>query len=130
MTQLHPADPGVLRADILEALAHDNLIDITTAGRRTGRRRRIGLMLHRVNGGYFLSGRPGRRHWVANLAANPAFVIHLRYSVQADVPAVARVVQDVAERRRIMPAIARRIGFPDVLAMVAEAPLIDVTITP
>ena len=130
MTRLHHADPSVLRANVQRALAHDNLIGITTTGRRSGRQRRIEVMLHRVDGGYFLSGHPGRRHWVANLAANPAFVIHLRYSAQADVPAVARVVQDVAERRRIMPAVARRIGVTDVLAMVAEAPLVEVTITP
>ncbi len=114
---------------IAAALARGGVIDITTIGRRTGEPRRIEIVFHNVGGRLFISGTPGRpRAWLANLAAHPDFTFHLKDGVRADLPAQARVVGDETERRQIMPAIARNWHRDDVDRMVAESPLVEVTI--
>jgi hypothetical protein len=97
------ADPA-----IAEALQHGQRIDITTTGRHTGRRRRIEIVFHNVDGHIILSGRPGfPRGWVANLRADPAMTFHLKGGVAADLPATGRVVTDRSERERFLAPIAR-----------------------
>jgi hypothetical protein len=44
------------------------------------------------------------RDWLANLVANPAFVIRLKSSVHVELPARATRVDDPAERRRVLTA--------------------------
>ena len=59
---------------VADALKHGGVMDITTTGRRSGRRRRIELVFHSIDGRILISGRPGfPRSWVANLKANPRF---------------------------------------------------------
>ena len=112
---------------IAAALEHGETVDITTIGRRSGRPRRIELVYHNVDGHILISGRPGfPRSWIANLRANPRFTFHLKRSVQADLPATARVITDRAERERFLRPIAD--GWRMNLAvMVASAPLVEVT---
>ncbi len=113
-----------------EALSHSQLVDITTTGRRTAMPRRIEIVLHRLDEGLFISGRPrpAKRAWLANLEADPRLTLHLKESLEADLPARARVISDEAERWRILPRIARAWGRTDVELMVRESPLIEVLV--
>jgi deazaflavin-dependent oxidoreductase (nitroreductase family) len=79
-------------------------IDITTTGRRTGQPRRIEIVFYRFEDSIYLSGtpRPRPRAWLLNLAAQPHFVFHLKDGVVADLPATATVINDPAERRRVL----------------------------
>jgi hypothetical protein len=79
-------------------------IDITTTGRRSGQLRRIEIVFYRLEGAIYLSGIPAarRRDWLLNLEAEPGFVFHLKNGVVADLPAVATVITDPEERRRVL----------------------------
>jgi deazaflavin-dependent oxidoreductase (nitroreductase family) len=99
-----------MRDDIRQALAisrsspiEDRTIDITTTGRRSGQPRRIEICFYRFEDAIYLSGVPGprSRDWLVNLAAGPDFTFHLKHGVVADLPAVAEVITDPAERRRV-----------------------------
>ncbi|MGH8958361.1 MAG: nitroreductase/quinone reductase family protein [Acidimicrobiia bacterium] len=90
-------------AIIKSALDRGGIVDITTVGARTGKRRRIEIYLHQFDGRYYLTGRPGRRRdWLANLIANPHFTLHLKRGLEADVPAVAAEITEPAERQRVI----------------------------
>ena len=100
-----------MRDDIRRALGIDGsgvldnrTIDITTTGRRSGQPRRIEIVFYRFEESIYLSGIPGPRprDWLANLAARPQFVLHLKNGVIADLPAVATVITDPTERRRVL----------------------------
>ena len=100
-----------MRDDIRRALAigpssgiDDRTIDITTTGRRSGRPRRIEIVFYRFDDSIYLSGIPAprTRDWLANLSADPHFTFHVKNGVVADLPAVATVVSDAAERRRVL----------------------------
>ena len=115
--------------DLMAALNRDDTIDITTTGRRSGRPRRIEIWFRRVDGRTYITGTPGRRDWMANLLAEPRFTFHLKQSLRADLPAVARPVTDPAERRQVLsdPAMAwyqRQVGSLEEL--VDGAPLVEV----
>lgn len=117
--------------DLRLALGHSQLIDITTTGRRSGQPRRIELVIHNFDGRLFVSGMPmpGRkRAWLANLEADPRLTVHLKVGVALDLPAVARVVTDPAERRPILERIARVWRRTDVDVMVEHSPLIEVVV--
>ncbi|HEX3834783.1 MAG TPA: nitroreductase/quinone reductase family protein [Solirubrobacteraceae bacterium] len=87
------------RASTLEA----RTIDITTTGRRSGEPRRVEIVFYRFEESVYLSGipRPGPRAWLLNLTTEPQFMFHLKHGVVADLPAVATVITDPAERRRV-----------------------------
>jgi hypothetical protein len=53
---------------------------------------------------------------------------HLKGKVRVDLPATARVIEDEAERREILPHIARNWGRKDLEKMVEQSPLIEVTL--
>ena len=88
---------------IRRALGRGHTIDITTTGRRTGKPRRIELVFHNIDGRLVISGSPNprTRGWIYNLEADPHLTFHLKRTVQADLPATARVVTDPAERRQL-----------------------------
>jgi hypothetical protein len=99
-----------MREDVRQALEIDRFtpiaertIDITTTGRRSGQPRRIEICFYRFDGAIYLSGipAPSRRAWLLNLEAEPHFVFHLKDGVVADLPAVATVITDPVERRRV-----------------------------
>lgn len=116
------ADPRI--ADVL---SRGETIDITTIGRRSGQPRRIELVYHTIDGRILISGQPGRpRSWIANLRENPRLTFHLKQSVRADLPAMARVITDRQERERLLRPIARLWRIDHAL-MVRSAPLIEVT---
>jgi deazaflavin-dependent oxidoreductase (nitroreductase family) len=117
---------------IAGALKHGHLIDITTTGRNTREPRRLEIMFHNIGGRLFISGTPARkrRSWLANLDADPHLTFHLKGKVRADLPATARIIEDEAERREILPHVARAWNRNDLEQMVRYSPLIEVTLQP
>jgi len=111
------------------ALARGGVIDITTVGRRSGRPRRIEIVFHNIDGRIYISGTPSptRRAWLANLEAHPEFTVHLKAAVRSDLPAKARIIDDEAERRRVLASVARNWKRKDLESMVRQSPLIEVT---
>jgi len=104
-------EDGAMREDLRRALEIDRTtpieertIDITTTGRRSGQPRRIEIVFYRFEDSIYLSGIPAARSrdWLVNLAAHPDFVFHLKNGVVADLPAVATVITDPADRRRVL----------------------------
>jgi deazaflavin-dependent oxidoreductase (nitroreductase family) len=100
-----------MRDDVRQALAisrsstiEDRTIDITTTGRRSREPRRIEICFYRFEDSIYLSGIPGprTRDWLANLTAEPHFIFHLKHNVVADLPAMATVITDPVERRRVL----------------------------
>jgi hypothetical protein len=96
-----------MRDDVAHAHAIDRsatvqqrTVDITTTGRRSGEPRRIETVFYRYDGAVYLSGLPAPRPraWRLDLAAEPHFTFHLKHGVVADLPAVATVITDPAER--------------------------------
>jgi deazaflavin-dependent oxidoreductase (nitroreductase family) len=114
------------------ALEHGRTVDITTTGRRSGKPRRIEIVFHNIDGRIFISGipNPQKRSWLANLESNPNFTFHLKGRVSADLPAKARVIDDEAERRTLLPHVARAWKRHDLDRMVRYSPLIEVTLEP
>src|SRR5450759_4489586 len=114
--------------EIDEALQGMHTVDITTTGRRSGDPRRLEIVFHNVDGRIYISGIPfpNRRSWLANLDANPHLTFHLKGKVRADLPATARIIEDDAERRAVLPHIARVWGRKDLEKMVEQSPLIEV----
>jgi deazaflavin-dependent oxidoreductase (nitroreductase family) len=113
---------------ISEALSRGHLVDITTTGRRSGEKRRLEIAFHNIDGRIYISGMPSpkRRNWLSNLDADPHFTFHLKGQVKADLPATARIIEDVDERRELLPAVARAWRRNDVDRMVEQSPLIEV----
>jgi deazaflavin-dependent oxidoreductase (nitroreductase family) len=116
-------------AGLSSALHRSQVIDLTTTGRRSGRRRRIEIFLHELDGRLFISGMPfpTKRHWLLNVEADPHVVVHLKQDVVADVPAIARVIEDETGRRPLIEAAARRWGRHDVDRMMELSPLMEIT---
>jgi len=110
------------------ALERGHTIDITTTGRRSGDPRRIEIVFHNIDGRIYISGTPyaRKRRWLLNLEKDPHFTFHLKGRTRADLPATARVIEDEAERRTILPHIARAWGRDDLERMVRYSPLIEV----
>ena len=88
-----------------QALIRDRVVDITTTGRKSGEARRIEIWCHHLEGRLYITGTPGRRDWYANMMAHPDFTLHLKESIQRDVPARATPVTDVDERRKVFQGL-------------------------
>ena len=106
------------------------VVDITTTGRKSGQARRLEIVLHNIDGRLYISGQPARRRrsWLANLEGNPSFTLHLKRGARADLPATAREITDLTERRQVLEEVARHWKRSDVDTMVKYSPLIEVTI--
>src|ERR1051326_291366 len=116
------------KESIAEALSRGGLVDITTVGRKSGKKRRIEIAFHNIDGRIYISGMPSpqRRSWLANLDVTPNFTFHLKGHVRADLPATARLIDGADERRAILPHVARAWRRNDVDRMVEQSPLIEV----
>ncbi len=120
-----------MNQQVRRALANGHLIDITTTGRRSGAPRRIEIVFHNFGGRLYITGMPraGRtRAWLRNLADDPHFTFHLKGQVKADLPATARVITDVAERRAVFADVVKVWPRQDLETMVRDAPLVEVTL--
>ena len=120
---------ATLTPDITKALARGGVIDITTKGAKSGKPRRIEIVFHNIDGNIFISGMPNfPRGWIANLKADPHFTFHMKGPLGADLPATARVINEEAERRQILPHIAKVWKRKDLENMVHTSPLIEVSL--
>jgi deazaflavin-dependent oxidoreductase (nitroreductase family) len=108
--------------ELLAALRRNRTMDITTIGAKTGLPRRIEIWAWPDGDRLYLTGSPGRRDWYANLRANPDFTLHLRRGIEANVPARARPIEELAERRPIFERL--RPAHAD--AWTAGSPLVEV----
>jgi len=114
---------------VRSALAGDRVVDITTYGRRSGEAKRIEIWIHEADGRYYVTGRPGRRSWYANLVADPRIIVHLKRSTQADLPGRARPIRDAAEKEAALRSLAglREFVTEDAIGdWVARSPLVEV----
>jgi deazaflavin-dependent oxidoreductase (nitroreductase family) len=110
--------------ELIEALARNRTIDITTTGAKSGRPQRIEIWAWVAEGTVYLTGSPGRRDWYANLKANPEFTLHVKRGLQLDLSARARTIEDPAERRDVL---SRVLGDSyDLEAWIAGSPLAKV----
>jgi deazaflavin-dependent oxidoreductase (nitroreductase family) len=120
---------GNLDQPVRDALSRGGVIDITTTGRKSGQPRRLEIVFHNIDGRLYVSGMPGfKRNYLANLEADPHFTFHLKGPVRADLAATARIITEPAERREVLPDIARIWKRDDVETMVEGSPLFEVTI--
>ena len=111
---LHLQQRRKLPLDALEhALQHDRLCDISTTGRHSGQTRRIEIWFHHLDGQIYLTGRPGKRDWFANLQANPLLTFHLKQSLAADLSAWATVDIPPHARRTILTRLLEESAFRD-----------------
>ena len=117
---------------IRSALGSGHTIDITTTGRKTGEPRRIEIVFHNIDGRLIITGMPvaaRKRGWLINLESDPDLTFHLKGSVEADLPATARVITDDTERRSIAQWIVTHAWVQqDVETMAAHSPMIEVTL--
>ena len=114
------------------ALDVDDLIDITTIGRSSGKSHRIEIWFHYLNETIYLTSRPAKRSWNANLLANPSFTFHFKQSLQKDVAARATPIINPAEKRSVFAKMREdepRMSHIDLEVWVAESPLIQVGFT-
>ena len=119
----------MLDPKVQEALEKDLIIDITTAGRKSGDARRVEIWFHNLDGSLYIAGLllPGSRSWYANILNDPRFTFHLKGTIKADLPALATPITDAAERHRVLERICDNLGEPQLLeARVAESSLIKV----
>jgi len=90
-------------ADVKNALESGGIIDITTLGARSGTQHRVEIVFHHFDGNFYITGKPGyKRDWLANLIANPEFVVHLKRGLTADVPATAQEITDQDRRAEVL----------------------------
>jgi hypothetical protein len=116
-----------MKERVRQALERDRTIDITTLGRRSRRQHRIEIWFYNVDGTVYLSGRPGRRGWYANLLATPDFTFHLKESTSADLRARGRPVIDATQRRSVLTRLLEQLGRErDLDAWLADSPLVEV----
>jgi deazaflavin-dependent oxidoreductase (nitroreductase family) len=117
----------MMAATIESALRSDNLIDMTTFGRKSGQPHRIEIAFHNLDGTIYITGLPGKRDWYANLVAHPQFTLHLKESIKTDLPATAVPVTDEPTRRRVMTHVVAKWNRQDQLeAFVNNSPLVEV----
>lgn len=111
----------------LQALRTDRLIDITTVGRKTGNHSRKEMNFYNLGGDIYITGRPGRRDWYANLIDNPEFTFHLKESIAADLKARAIPITDPDRKREILtPILDSRDRSGELDEWVARSPLVKV----
>jgi hypothetical protein len=92
-------------ANVLKALEHDKLVDFTTTGRKSGQARKLEIRHHVFDGKVYIAGLKGLKGWYANLVGDANFTLHLKQSMQVDVPVKARLITDGAERRMLFPLV-------------------------
>ncbi len=115
--------------EVRAALAKDPTVDITTTGRRSGDPHRIEIWLLAIEDGFFITGTPGPRCWLANVRNNPRVVVHIKNGMQADLVAWAQEVTHEPDRRTVLSHDAARWYRTQapIDTLVARSPLIELT---
>ena len=82
-----------------------------------------------IDGRFFITGTPGRRDWLANLAADPRLVVHLKRRAHADLQATATPLTDESIRRFVLehPSAHWYRGQTPIDELVATAPMVELT---
>lgn len=112
---------------IEKALKTDQLVDITTHGRKSGKPHRIEIGFHYFEPQIYISGLPGTRDWYANLLANPEFTFHIKQSTMVDLPARAVPITEESTKRELLKPIVKKWRREDKLEVfVTRSPLIEV----
>ncbi|MDQ6794217.1 MAG: nitroreductase/quinone reductase family protein [Chloroflexota bacterium] len=121
---------SITQDGIQTALERNQLVDITTMGRRSGQPRRLEIFMHNIGGRLYISGipRPEKRSWLVNLESDPHLTLHLKEGIGVDLPATARVIDEDEERRAVLTDVARTWQRHDLPTMVRMSPLIEVTV--
>ena len=92
-----------MNTTIESALERGGIIDVTTLGARSGKQHRIEIGFHHFDGTFYITGKPGiKRDWLANMNANPAFTVHLKRGLTADVAARAVEITDAEQRAKVL----------------------------
>ena len=92
-----------MNTTIESALERGGIIDITTLGARSGKQHRTEIGFHHFDGTFYITGKPGiKRDWLANMNANPAFTVHLKRGLTADVAARAVEITDAEQRAKVL----------------------------
>ena len=109
----------------LAALGDIRTIDLTTIGRRSGRRGRVEIWWFRIDERFIITGTPGKRDWYANVLADPQVVIHTSIG---DFSGRASPVLDDEFRRRVFtdPEVGWYRTQADLDRLVADAPMIEI----
>jgi deazaflavin-dependent oxidoreductase (nitroreductase family) len=127
-------------AAIVRSLLDERTVDIVTTGRRSQAARTTEIWTTVVHGTTYICGTPNAskpgverqpRDWLANLVANPEFIIRLKTSVHADLTATAVRVDDPAERRRVLTAANTEYyrNAVSLEAAIAHSPMVRVQFT-
>lgn len=110
-------------------LSATRTIDLTTRGRRSGRPSRIEIWWFRFEGRFIITGLPGPRHWMANLAADPSIIVHAHGE---DHHGVARLIEDAGYRQRFFiqddPEVRWYHDHATLSDLVTRAPMIEVVL--
>ena len=106
-------------------LARTRTVDLVTTGRRSGRPQRVEIWWFQFEGGFVITGTPGRRDWYANILANPRIVIESRHGA---FPGTAVPVPDQEFRRRFFSngASSWYSSQAELDALVRTAPMVRV----
>lgn len=117
-----PLDPHTIRR-----LASTRTIDMTTIGRKSGRPSRIEIWWFHFEERFIVTGTPGPRHWMANIAADPRVIIHAHGE---DHHGLALLVDDREFRHRFFthrdPEIDWYSTQAELQHLVDTAPMIEV----
>ncbi|MBT8212210.1 MAG: nitroreductase family deazaflavin-dependent oxidoreductase, partial [Acidimicrobiia bacterium] len=97
----------------------------STIGAKSGKPSRIEIWAWWFEDRYLITGTPGPRHWMANIAKNPEVVVHVR---DLDLPGRATVVDDREFRRRFFESreSAWYKSQAELDALVETAPMIEI----
>ena len=111
------------------ALETDQLVDISTTGRKTGQAHRFEIWFHYLDRQIYLTGKPNPRDWYANMVAQPQITFHLKQSEQIDLAAFATPIIEQAERRRILSQLLKDTDYsPDLESWIAGSPLVHIAL--
>jgi hypothetical protein len=128
------------QAAIVRSLLDERTVDIVTIGRRSHAARTTEIWTTIVDGTTYICGTPNasrpevehqRRDWLANLVTTPEFIVRLKTSVHADLPATAVRVDDPTERRRVLlaPSTEYYRNAVSLEAAIAHSPMVRVRFT-
>ena len=116
--------------DIRLLIKKDEVVDITTVGRKTGTARRIEIRLHALGQKLYITGRPGRpRSWYANMLASPEFTLHLKHNLVRDVACEAiPILEEETRKRLFVMMLSQEESMAHVVVdeWAIEAPLVEV----
>ena len=119
--------------DIRLLIQKDEVVDITTLGRKTGTARRIEIRLHALDQKLYITGRPGRpRSWYANMLASPEFTLHVKDNLVRDVACEAiPIVEEETRRRLFEMMLSHEVSMAHVIVdeWTMGAPLVEVVPT-